>query len=314
MKRWLFVCCFVLLGVLVYAQQPAFVLPLKDIIPEGITYDSVKKEFYISSIHKNKIIRFANNRYTDFIGAGQDGFTGGLGMQIDYQRRILWACTGDIDGKFFNTGVYAFDLKTGKLLNKISYPRDTVPTLFNDLLVMDNGDVYITNTFQHSIWLWKSGAGKPEQLHLRGGTRYPNGITASPDKKILFIATSQGIKRLVPGTDSVSLLVSSDSVPANGVDGLVYYKNSLIGIQNIAPDKKQHAVVRYYLSQDATNITRTLIIDRGNRYFNIPTTAVLAGKSLFVLANSQLDALTEGKKLKPGYPFDVTTVLRYDLE
>jgi len=48
--------------------EVAFRISEKDLIPEGIAYDATSRSFFVSSIHKNKIIRIdERNKVTDFI-------------------------------------------------------------------------------------------------------------------------------------------------------------------------------------------------------------------------------------------------------
>jgi sugar lactone lactonase YvrE len=52
----------------------AYTISENDLIPEGIAYDPARKNFYVSSTFKRKIIRIdANGRATDFTQEAQDG-------------------------------------------------------------------------------------------------------------------------------------------------------------------------------------------------------------------------------------------------
>ena len=59
MKAVLILLVILLGSVTLYAQQVeiAFRITEKDLIPEGIAYDATSKSFFVSSIHKNKILR-----------------------------------------------------------------------------------------------------------------------------------------------------------------------------------------------------------------------------------------------------------------
>src|SRR5689334_11021834 len=98
------------------AQEVAFIIPEKDLIPEGITIDKTTGDFYVSSIFKNKIVKVSKGKVSDFIKTDAEGFMGGVGLHIDETRKVLWACSGNIMGNRFRRGIHAFDLTTGKLL------------------------------------------------------------------------------------------------------------------------------------------------------------------------------------------------------
>lgn len=53
----------------------------RDLAPEGIGYDPIEDTFYVSGIHRRKVIRVdPSGRATDFVKEGQDGMLGGLGI------------------------------------------------------------------------------------------------------------------------------------------------------------------------------------------------------------------------------------------
>ncbi len=80
---------------------------------------------------------------------------------------------------------------------------------------------------------------------------------------------------------------------AQGLDGIVVYKNSIIGVQNGFRSNKDMRIVRYFLSSDHRAIERTERIDIGNSKFDIPTTLAVGKGYLYVLANSQLSNLDQ---------------------
>lgn len=70
----------------------AFRIAEKDLIPEGIAFDPDSKSFFVSSIHKNKIIRIdERNKVTDFIKSGKEGIGQALGMKVSDGK--LWVCS-----------------------------------------------------------------------------------------------------------------------------------------------------------------------------------------------------------------------------
>src|SRR4030095_16637145 len=81
-----------------HESQLAFTLPESDLIPEGIAYDPVDDAFFLSSLHKRKIVRVRVRvkrppMVEDFPSEGQDGLHSTLGMKVDAERRILWVCS-----------------------------------------------------------------------------------------------------------------------------------------------------------------------------------------------------------------------------
>jgi hypothetical protein len=68
----------------VRTSTEAFRVAENDLIPEGITHDSVTGDFFLGSLHKQKIVRVdASGRARDFKTSGQDGLWQVLGMKVD---------------------------------------------------------------------------------------------------------------------------------------------------------------------------------------------------------------------------------------
>jgi WD40 repeat protein len=297
-----------------FSQEIVFEIPEKDLITEGIAFDPLTKDFFISSIFKNKIVKISKQGVSDFIEGNQDGFMGGVGLHVDSKRRILWACSGNIIGKNFSAGIFAYNLETKKLLKKISYPLDTIKRFFNDLVISPDGFIYITDTYGHCIWKWSMSMKEPIKLKLNKPFTYPNGITISPDGKFLLVATDNGLQRVDIKSNIVETIkMSDDSVSSKGLDGIELYRNSIIGIQN-ALKGKPNKVIRYFLSNDFQFIRNTKIIDSNNKYFDVPTTLAIANGYLYVLANSQMDNLNqENLTIIAPEKLTSTYILKYQL-
>jgi SMP-30/Gluconolactonase/LRE-like region len=294
-SSFLLFCLMLVLGPGGLAQPGiAITIKEKDLFPEGIAYDPVKNKFYISSILKNKIVEVKDGEAKDFIAESAEGFMGGAGLQVDVKRRILWACSGNIKGNKYRTGIFAWDLKTKTLLKKIIFAEDTVATFFNDLTIAPIGDVYITNTAEGAIYKWGNGMEKPEKINLAEKLLYPNGIVLLPDTS-LIVATAKGLTAISLNERQSYQLGMPDTSVSRGLDGIVYYKNSIIGVFNGTFSKKEFSIVQYHLSKDKKRIIKTDTLEKGNPYFDVPTTAVLNGKNLYVIANSQLDNLDQEK-------------------
>lgn len=285
-----------------YAQKVAFTIHEPDLIPEGICHDAFRNRFLLTSLAKNKIVVVSKGTTSDFISSQQAGFEGGLGIKADGKRNFLWACSGSVQGKNYSTGIYVFDLLSGREVKKFQVKSDNNQTFFNDLAIDQNrGDVYITNTFDHSIWKWSLGDDAPVKLKLEKPIAYPNGI-AFLSTSTLVIAGSDGLYTLNFQTMEQRLLgVPADATSPLSLDGIVVYNNTIIGVSNVSSKKSDHAIIQFALSPDQRKIIHSRIIDQNNPSFDIPTTMTLFGDQLYVIANSR-------SKQKD------TVVLQYDLK
>jgi hypothetical protein len=200
---------------------------------------------------------------------------------------------------------------------------DTAKRFYNDLVIADDGSVFITDTFDHSLWKWSLDMESPDdknigpvKLPLDALVEYPNGIVITPDNEYLIVATARGLKRVNINTNHVELLPKPDgTLSSAGLDGIEYYKGSIIGVQNGYDKNSDMKLVRYYLSKDHDRIEKVVVLDTGNKYFAVPTTLVIVNDEAFVIANSQLDNLDQEKlKIKAPDNLSETVVLKYKLK
>src|SRR5687767_3221340 len=124
----------------------------KDVIPEGIAVDGGSGKIYVSSIFLKKIIAINNDgSHKDFIKSGQDGFLEGLGMKVDPQKQWLWIVSNQKQGDGSISYVHAFDMKTGVVKQKYEL-KDTRRHLLNDLIIHPGGRIFITDTYDSSVY------------------------------------------------------------------------------------------------------------------------------------------------------------------
>jgi hypothetical protein len=83
------------------------------------------------------------------------------------------------------------------------------------------------------------------------------------------------------------------------IDGLYFYKGSLVAVQPFAERKK---VVRYHLDKMANAVTKAEVIEAEHPLFIQPTTGVLVGKDFYYIANSQLQLFR--RLYKPDGAYD----------
>jgi hypothetical protein len=275
----------------VVRSTTAFLIHERDLFPEGIAYDPVGKTLYLSSLEKHKIVavRFDGSA-KDFKSSGQDGLGETLGMKVDAKRRILWVVSDHFVPRAQNNtdrqGLFQYDLTTGTLRFKHLLPLGAKGFL-NDVALNSDGDAFTTNTDTGEVFRASPEHDGLEQFLPPNSVTQANGIAVSPDDKLLFVAGWIGIARVDIATRHVQLLTKPHNVADANIDGLYFYKDSLIGIQN--PDVHPGRVMRYYLNLARNTIQRAEVLEAYNPIFDVPTTGAKVGDSLFFAANSQLD-------------------------
>ncbi len=280
----------------------AFTLEEKGLITEGVAYDPAMETFYVSSVHKRKILSINKQGLARDFSSAQDGLWSVLGMKVDAKRRHLWVASSAIP-QMINfaasdknrAGVFKYDLKTGKLLNKYLLPDTTNAHTFGDLAVHPSGDVYVTDSLTAAVYLISK---QKDALELYAGPEpfaSPQGLDFSADGKQLFVADyGRGIFVCDVKTKKFAKVEHSESVALIGIDGLYFYKGSLIAIQN---GLRSHRVVRLHLNPEMNRVERLEIIEANHPSFDEPTLGVIAKDSFYFIANSQWGSVNEQGQL-----------------
>lgn len=270
------------------------------LVPEGITADTRTGRIYVSSIAQQKIVVISQSgQVSDFIAGNTGGFGEGLGMKVDEKKNILWALSNKRKENVFTSMIHGFDLKTGKVLNRFVL-QDTIPHLFNDLVIHETGELLVTDTYASIIYKYAPATKQLTEWLPAGKFRYPNGITWG-GRKDLYIATyGNGILHIDLQTKEVQPMPGfKDSSYAFGLDGLVYRNGALFGIYN-AKEYNTNAVIKYNLDRSGKLIQTETVLDSGNPNFKDPTTAVILNDVLYVIANSHLDQFNRNKETVQG--------------
>lgn len=309
---------------IVHASRIAFRLSETDLIPEGIAYDPLDKAFFLSSLHKRKIVRVLLRAkraplVEDFTAPGQDGLFSTLGMKVDARRRILWVCSsaegfmqGYSDADSGKAALFKYDLNTRKLIAK--YELGPKPAhLLNDVVVNAEGDVFVTDTVSGDIFTVKHERDQLEVFIPAGTFHAPNGIAISDDGRQLFISEMPlGVYAVDLKTKRSERLPQSVGISPSGSDGLYFYDGSLIGIINIVSERNGR-VARFYLDGSARTITRARVLDCNHPLYQWPTTGVVVGDSLFYIANSQFGSFNSEKKTFPKESLHQVKVMKVKL-
>jgi DNA-binding beta-propeller fold protein YncE len=278
-------------------SQVAFTVAENDLIPEGLAYDPASRKLYLSSVNRRKIVEIApDGSFRDFATERQDGLGHVFGMKVDARTNTLWATSlSNEEG----SGVFHYDLATGRLIRKYVIAADL---LFNDLVVSSSGDVFVTATRAEALyWI----AARTDRLvEWRPGLKLAraNGIALSGDEKKLFVSTfPDGVTVIDRESGYARPLARPAKVSLSSIDGLYFYGNSLIAVQNgcIA-----HRVARIFLNPALDRVEKVEVLERGNPLFDIPTTGAVGEGAFYYIANSQLhnygaNGIVAREKLRP---------------
>jgi sugar lactone lactonase YvrE len=270
-----------------------------DLIPEGLAYDALKKDFYVSSTYKRKIIKInPKGEFSDFIKEQQDGISGVIGMRVDQKRRILWAVSSnagnDMPVKDLSpqddgvSGIFKYDLTSGKLQKKYLLSEKGRKFFFNDLTVDRSGNVFLTDTMNGGIYRIDSQTDNLTLFYQLPEIYHPNGIAISDNDRSLFVAVYSQPENQFIRLDVASkkmVVVDLQGKHKAGADGLYFYNNSLVAV---LPGSSEGKVVQYFMDDQSTKVNRVKIHLGDDPLLMQPSTGAIAGKKFYFIATTNL--------------------------
>lgn len=281
------------------ASRPsAYVLPGDTVFPEGIDFWPRTGHFFVSSTGDGSVLRGQIDEPTAepaFVAPTGVPFSA-IGVKVDKRTESLYIAGGP-------TGtVRVTSATTGVLLKTFTSGGGG---FLNDLVVAENGDVYVTDSFRPTLWRIPAGApsGALEPWLDFTGTplQYTpgfnvNGIVETRSGRHLIVSQSSTGKlwRITVETKAVEEIdLGGELVPA---DGLELVSKTLYAVAG-------GAIVKVELERDI--LSGEVVSRTTDPSFNSPTTLALVRGRLLVV-NSQFGRLFGG--LPPILPFTVSAI------
>lgn len=270
----------------------AFTLPERDLLTEGIAYDSVTRAFFVGSVHRRQIFRVSQAGRVSVLVPAAPGLLAPLGMRVDPARHILWvAATAVPQMEGYDTveagrsGIFAFDLRTGALRGRYLIPPDSQAHALGDVILTRAGDVYATDSRGPEIYRVRAGRDSIERFLTSPLLLSAQGMAFDPAERTMFVADySRGLLRVDLASRAVRPVTADDGLLVLGIDGLYRMGPDLIGIQNgVEPCR----VIRLHLGPGGDRVTGTEVLERARPDYSEPTLGVMVGRTLYYIANSQ---------------------------
>ena len=296
----------------------AFTVREKGLVPESVAYDPLTRSFYLSSVYRRKVLRVGAGGEVAEFATEREGLWSVMGMKVDAARRLLWVCTAaqpqmsDYDARERGrSGLFKFDLRTGKLAGKYMLPADSKQHWLGGLAINSRGDVYTTDSVTPALYVLRRGSERLEAVLEGEPFVSPQGLDFTPDEKQLFVADyAKGVFVVNLLTKSYTQLANAPDSTMLGIDGLYFRRGRLIAVQNgVNPQR----VVRLDLSKDLRRVERFETVAANLPAFDEPTLGVLVGDSFYFIANSQWGALDEEGRLAPEDKLKEPVVLKLRL-
>ncbi len=267
----------------------AFTLSDKSLFPEGIAYDSKTRQFFISSLSKFKVVSVdRKGKQSDFIPSSQDSILRCVCVKTDEKSRRLWVLSTSGWSEKVISGIHVYHIDTRQLIAKRFTPLGNKP-VFNDMIIGYQGEALILDYEGNCIYSYKVETNRLEILIESELLAGANGVTISPDQTTLFVNTrNQGIVLVDVITKKISPVSNPLSLDLKGLDGITFYKNSLIAVMCKDDVSENPLIIRYFLNKSGNEIIGASIIDYKNPLFSIPTNGAMVGDIYFCLAATHL--------------------------
>ena len=297
----------------------AFEIADPDFLPEGITYDSTHGRFLLGSLVHRAVAAFTPNGASTTVVPHAPDMLRLVGVHVDAPRNRLWFASWEPDSTARTdstaerpsvTRLFLADLGSGRVVKSWVPDGGRPGHLLNDFVVTEDGTLFITDTDEGSIFRLASPQDTLERFLQPDPVRFSaaNGITSAPGGRVLYVAFLQGIARVDVESKSIALVPAPDTVSTASIDGLYWYRGSLMGVQGIPSLER---VVRYSLSADGRRITAGAVLERGHPVVVQPTTGTLVDSLFYYIANSQYGRLDNNSNtFSPQTGSPVRTVVR----
>jgi hypothetical protein len=278
----------------VHQARAAFTIPEKDLIPEGLAVNSSTGDLYMGSLNLRKIARITKTGViSDFVKAGQYGLGFVCGIKVDPTDSSLWVNVCPDSG--VGAELVHFD-STGKLLERFP-PSTPGQHLFNDLVLRNDREIYLTDSLANRAYRFDRRSHTFTELTFPRAIYYPNGIALSDDGNWLYVADAFGILQVDLRNNNAKEVDPGPSNTVSGADGLYWYKNTLIAVQNSLGSSR---IAQFRLSPDGLKVTATTILEYRSPSVTLPTTGAIYGTKFYFMSNTQVDNFKDGKIVDPA--------------
>jgi len=283
---------------------------------EGIAFDKPTSRWFLGSVRDRKIVVVsADGKASDFVPAGRDGVPGVFGLAMDAKHNRLYAAVSAVEqtqnlktGELGSAGIFAFDPKTGALVDK-AIVSDGKKRVFGDLAVAPDGSVYLTDSLNPQIFRYTPSTHELKEFVSSGKFHSLQGPVISTDGKRLIASDySVGIQVIDLGNKSVTTLQTPHNTTLLGIDGFVNAgSDSFIAVQNGTDPQR---ILRLTLDSGWHKIKSVQVLMANVEGKDEPSLGTVAGDYFYYFATSQWDRFNDGGSVKKDAKFEPALIAR----
>lgn len=233
-----------------------------------------------------------------------------LSLAVDSARGRLWLAIGAAE-PFAGTpafrGVVALDLRTLRPVARSAMPDEANA---GDMAVAADGSVIVSDG-GGGLYRCAPGCSVLELVLTKEQAPSPQGIAPAPDGRLYVADYERGLLLVDASAKRATLLGNPGKAELRGVDGLVWWRNRLIGVQNGTRTKR---ILEIGLDPPGTAAISVTPIEQGHPDWGEPTLAAIRADSLLYVADAQWEAWEKGGVRKIDTPPRPTPVRRLQLK
>ncbi len=263
---------------------------------ESLAFDQKNMAFFMGSLRDGSVIRINEKGKIDvFIKAtqsGEDGPWAAIDLAVDTNNNVLWVASSAVsqyakvsDKIAGKSGLFKYDLSTGKLLKSYLMPKNARPTLITAMHLTQSGDIYFIDSVKSLVLKLAKDADEITVVFNAKGFKNLRNITGDETGDFLYLSdTNVGIISLNLKNQKVFVMDSKPDLLLIGITDLIYDDKGLIILQSgFQPER----IMRLQLADDKVSIQHVFPIETANADFDSLSYGAIVGDGLFYIANSQ---------------------------
>ena len=274
-------------------SESVFTLPESVVIPQAIAWDESRQSFLVATVADGSIYAVSESGELNQLlkADNENGMWAIFGLLVDQQRNRLWvtsAATGAFSGfeptDRGRSALFEFNLETLELIRRYPVPVDGRSHVLGSMALGPEGDIYIVDRALPMIYGKAAGEEKLKAEVAFRDMISMRGIAIKADGSLLYVADREmGIAVVDVKGKRAGKVAIPDTLNIGGIDGLYFWNNHLIVIQNgIKPQR----VMRLELDQSGTKVSSVRPLAVAQPEFDFPSFGTLKGKNLYYFANS----------------------------
>lgn len=263
-------------------------------MPEALAYDGDSGRMFVGTVRDGMILVSSDGesweRFADPESIPQ--LQGVFDLAVDEKRGYLWVATGRV-GQFHGprredgvrSSLLRLDLESGEFDREFPLSSGSGRNLLGSLAISGQGSVFAADTQSPVIYRLEADGEALQPYFGHQNFTSLRGITLSGDDRLLYVADYElGIFVIdARSGDQAWKLAVPDTLNEGGIDGLYWWNNHLVVIQNgVSPQR----VVRMQLGEDGLGVTAIAPVVAARPEFDSPTFGVMNDKDLYFLAAS----------------------------